>query len=57
MDAHYYNGSDDREFGPAPDEGDCESCGVDSDTPCLLDCQCQYCLAAARRLAATYEVV
>jgi len=34
MDAKYYNGPDEREFGPDPLNGRCSDCGAEEDQPC-----------------------
>ena len=43
MDAPYYNGPDDREFGIDPDDERCASCGVAADEVCEAGCGCPHC--------------
>lgn len=43
MDAPYYNGADDREFGIDPDDEHCPDCGASADEPCEKDCGCRAC--------------
>jgi hypothetical protein len=49
MDAPSFNGSDDREFGPDPDEERCDSCGAREDEPCGMWCECAHCEAEKLR--------
>lgn len=52
MDAHYYNGPDEREFGLDPDDGTCQNCGADADEPCHWNCDCAHCQRTRLRKAA-----
>jgi hypothetical protein len=43
MDAPYYNGEDNREFGIDPYDEQCPDCGVGPLVDCLWYCRCTYC--------------
>lgn len=49
MNAKSFIGDDEREFGPDPDEGRCQSCGAAEDWPCEMDCDCPSCQRARLR--------
>lgn len=43
MDAKYYSGDDDREFGPDPELERCPDCGASEQEDCAWWCRCDHC--------------